>query len=257
MRALSFLIAFWVIAMGSLTDARAQVRDEVLLILDVKENDRFSPHLTGLLERQLGRTGHRLQPSERLRPEQRSLRDERRLVELSRETETRLLLWGEVRATSDGRRAIDMWLFDAAAPASGGVYDFLRCRPEQLDTALPELAERILATFQQTHGKTVPVVVPDKKPVVAKPVEGNKRRLPRWRLGLAGSLGVLAAATLAGSITLSVLHGQPDKNGVCQPGHDLMRRSCVFNYTGPMIGGYVLTGLLGAGAWLTLALPSD
>lgn len=253
MRAFCLLITAWAMVMSVPRLGRAQVSNEVLLVLEVRENERFSGRLTQHLEKQLERTGHQISPTAKLRPEQRLYRDERHLIELSQETRSRLLLWGEVRDSGDGRRGIELWLFDASAPASGGQYDFQRCRAEQLDEILPQLAERILATLHKAPSAPPAKPAPPPPP---KSAELRKRGLPPWRIGLAVSLGGLGIGLLSGAIVLHTQQGKPNDNAVCLSGEQTTVHSCVNNNTGLLVGGYALTGLAAVGAWLAVALPS-
>lgn len=249
------LVCFFTVWAGDPASAQAQVSDEVILVLDISENGHPSPQLVRHLERQLERSSHKVHPSAMLHPEQRALRDQRLLIELASKTKSRLILWGDVQSTSDRKQRIELQLFDAASPENGGLDDFLVCPQEQLDVALPELADRLLGKFQRDKGQPGLVVVPPKPVAIAvRPREGRYRGPSTLRKAFGISIGVLAATALSGAIALNFLHGKATDRGPC-PSGEKTPRDCVYNNTALFATGYSVAGVLALGSWLTLALP--
>lgn len=106
-----------------------------MLVLDISEEGHNSPQLIAQIEKQLARNGHPVQTSALLRSEQRALRDQRALIELARQTQSRLLVWGDVQTSGDRKKLMQLQLFDAASPGDS-VPEFDVCRQEQLRVAL-------------------------------------------------------------------------------------------------------------------------
>lgn len=237
--------------------AHAQVIDEVLLVVDLRDGDRTSTGLVEFLEAELNKVGRQVQRSSALTTAQRHERDTTALIQIALANKARLLLWGELVAVQDNWVHISLRLYDTARPQAPELLVQRACPRDQLQVMMLQLADQL---FSDMHGS----ITPRKPPPVAterRTTDGERiqlikpKTMPLWQRNLGITLAAGGFAFLASAITLTGLQQNPTGNG-CKYG-ERSPSLCSYNESvnvGLYTTGYVAAGLMGVGAWLSFAL---